>query len=154
MGVLHMEIRLVPINSANMDECLALAVARGQEKYICPNSESLMAAAENRDIARPFAIYAGDTMVGFTMFAFDSAYDDPDDRYWLWRFMIGADYQGRGYGSLALKEMIGYFRQNGAGHIRLSTKADNAAAISLYRKYGFRESGGMNGDETVFYLKL
>ena len=113
-----------------------------------------MAAAENRDIARPFAIYAGDTMVGFTMFAFDSAYDDPDDRYWLWRFMIGAGYQGRGYGSLALKEIIGYFRQNGAGHIRLSTKADNAAAISLYRKYGFRESGRMNGDETVFYLKL
>ena len=50
--------------------------------------------------------------------------------------------------------VIDYFRQNGAGHIRLSTKADNAAAISLYRKYGFMESGGMNGDETVFYLKL
>ena len=145
-----MEIRLVPINSANRDECLALGVARGQEKYICPNSESLRAAAESRDIARPFAIYAGDTMVGFTMFAFDSAYDDPDDRYWLWRFMIGAGYQGQGYGSLALKEIIGYFRQNGAGHIRLSTKSDNAAAISLYRKYGFRESGGMNGDETVY----
>lgn len=90
-----MEIRLVPINSANRDECLALGVARGQEKYICPNSESLRAAAENRGIARPFAICAGDTMVGFTMFAFDSACDDPDDRYWLWRFMIGPNTRAR-----------------------------------------------------------
>lgn len=41
-----MEIRLVPINGANRDECLALGVVRGQEKYICPNSESLRAAAK------------------------------------------------------------------------------------------------------------
>ena len=43
-----MEIRLVPIKRSNMDECLALPVAREQEKYKCPNSESLMASAEDR----------------------------------------------------------------------------------------------------------
>ncbi len=29
------------------------------------------------------------------MFAFDEDYEDPDDRYWLWRFMIDEKLQGK-----------------------------------------------------------
>ena len=63
------------------------------------------AAAENKNVARPFAICADDKLVGFTMFAFDVDFDNPNDRYWLWRFMIDRELQGKGYGSAAL-EMI------------------------------------------------
>ena len=88
------------------------------------------------------------------MFAFDEAYEDPDDRYWLWRLMIGEEHQGKGYGRLAMEAIIRYFRAHGAGHIRLSTKADNAAALALYRSFGFRETGEMNGEEIVLNLVL
>lgn len=84
------------------------------------------------------------------MFAFDENYEDINDRYWLWRFMIDENLQGKGYGRLALKSIIDYFRTNGAKNIRLSTKASNTNAISLYKSFGFCETGEMNDAETVF----
>ena len=40
-------------------------------------------ADANPAVARPFTIYIGDRMVGFTLFAFDEDYKDPSDRYLL-----------------------------------------------------------------------
>ena len=149
-----MNVELREINKDNREKCMMLTVAEEQTQYICSNRDSLNDAAENDTVARPFAIYVDGVMVGFTMFAFDEAYEDPDDRYWLWRFMIDEKQQGKGYGRLALQEIIKYFNNHGANHIKLSTKESNIAAISLYRKFGFKENGEMNGEETVFELKL
>ena len=93
-------------------------------------------------------------MVGFTMLAFDEAYEDPDDRYWLWRFMIDERLQGKGYGKAALQEVIRYFKDHGANNIRLSTKETNEAALAMYRKAGFCDTGEMNGEEIVLKLEL
>ena len=62
-------------------------------------------------------------IVGFTMFAFDEDYEDPNDRYWLWRLMIDEGSQRKGYGTAALQEIIRYFTDHGANNIRVSTKA-------------------------------
>lgn len=51
-------------------------------------------------------IYADDRMIAFTMFARDEDNEDLEDKYWLWRFMIDKSLQGKGYGHLALKEII------------------------------------------------
>ena len=149
-----MKIELKAIDHTNADAVVALEVSDSQKQYIDSNKASLEAAAENKNVARPFAIYADDKLVGFTMFAFDVDYDDSNDRYWLWRFMIDKNLQGKGYGSLALEKMIEYFKNNGADHIRLSTKDTNTVALSLYHKYQFKETGEMNGEEMVLELKL
>lgn len=149
-----MNVELREINKDNREKCMMLTVAEEQTQYICSNRDSLNDAAENDTVARPFAIYIDGVMVGFTMVVFDEAYEDPDDRYWLWRFMIDEKQQGKGYGGLALQEIINYFRNHRANHIKLSTKESNTIAISLYRKFGFKENGEMNGEETVFELKL
>lgn len=149
-----MNVELREINKDNREKCMMLTVAEEQTQYICSNRDSLNDAAENDIVARPFAIYIDEVMVGFTMFAFDETYEEPDDRYWLWRFMIDEKQQGKGYGRLALQEIIKYFNKHGANHIKLSTKESNIVAISLYRKFGFKENGEMNGEETVFELKL
>lgn len=86
------------------------------------------------------------------MFAFDEEYEDPDDRYWLWRFMIDENVQGRGIGREALKQIIAYFNENGATNIRLSTKPSNVNAISLYESFGFRDTGEVNEGENIFEL--
>ena len=88
------------------------------------------------------------------MFAFELTSSDPNDRYWLWRFMIHKDRQRQGYGAAALEKIIEYFRNHGADHILLSTKATNTAALSLYHKYRFAETGEMNEDETVLRLPV
>lgn len=149
-----MKVELRSINQDNFEQCIALKVAEEQAQYIVSNEISLKDAEEDQDVARPFAIYADDKMVGFAMFAFDVDYEDPNDRYWLWRFMIDKDMQGRGYGSAALKIIIEYFREQGANNIKLSTKASNTNALSLYHKFGFRENGEINDGEDVLVLNL
>lgn len=147
-------VELREITKDNIEECCSLAVGREQQEYIASNQSSLETAGTSPEIARPFAIYADGRMVGFAMFAFDEEYEDPDDRYWLWRFMIDEKWQGRGYGSLALREIIAYFQRNGANNITLSTKESNRTALALYHKSGFRETGEMNDGEIVLRLAL
>ena len=149
-----MQAELRKIDSSNEKACIALRVADDQAQYIASNEASLAAAGQNPAVARPFAIYIDNEPAGFTMFAFDEDCEDPAGRYWLWRFMIDKDLQGRGYGSAALTAVIGYFKAHGADSIRLSTKAGNRNAISLYRRFGFRENGEMNGEEIVLELSL
>ncbi len=88
------------------------------------------------------------------MFAWDEENENPEDKYWLWRFMIDKSLQGNGYGHFALKEIIRHFRDNGADIITLSTKESNKTALSLYHQFGFRENGEMNEEEIVLKLYL
>ena len=149
-----MNIELINLTEENLQQCFELKVAEDQTQYIASNADSWNAAQENKDVARPFAIYCDGKMIGFTMFAFDEEYEDPNDRYWLWRFMIDESLQGKGYGTAALQVIIRYFKEHGANNIRLSTKDTNVKALSLYRKAGFRETGEMNDGEIVLLLDL
>lgn len=152
--ILKLELRA--IDGANKNIVELLEVSDSQKQYIASNKVSLETAAkeEYREIARPFAIYADGEIVGFTMFAFELTSSDPNDRYWLWRFMIDKNVQGKGYGSMALENIIAYFKDHGADHILLSTKESNTVALSLYHKYQFVETGEMNDDEIVLRLNL
>lgn len=147
-------VELRKIDSSNIEQCKTLKVMDNQSQYISSNVDSLKEAAENENVARPLAIYIDGRMDGFTMFAFEEEYEDPNDRYWLWRFMIDKDLQGKGYGALVLKEIIKYFEDNGANNIRLSTKESNVIALSLYHRFGFKENAEMNGEEIVLQLDL
>ena len=152
-----MKITLRPIDETNREAVVNLSVRKDQP-FIANNQRSLEQAEETEDelpgVARPFAVYAEERPVGFAMFAFDEDCEDPDSRYWLWRFMIDQNEQGKGYGQAALAEIIRYFRENGADMILLSTKAENEAGLHLYHKFGFQETGGMNNDEIVLRLML
>ncbi|MBR5995793.1 MAG: GNAT family N-acetyltransferase [Eubacteriaceae bacterium] len=152
-----MQIKLEPINEDNRDAVLALSV-RGDQPFVAPNDVSLRQAdeanAEKPGVARPFAIYADEKLVGFCMFAFDPEEEDEDDRYWLWRFMIDQNEQGKGYGQAALQEIIKYFRENGADRLFLSTEPENEVGLHIYRKAGFRDTGIIDEDEAVLMRML
>ena len=109
-----MKTQLVEITKDNLRQCIELRVSDDQMQYIASNEDSIRTARENEKVARPFAIYHDEKMVGFAMFAFDKEYEDPSDRYWLWRFMIDEKMQQKGIGSDALKTIIAYFKANGA----------------------------------------
>ncbi len=147
-----MNIELIPVDQSNRTDCIRLRVTEAQSEFIAANELSLKAAAEHAEVARPFVIYSDGIAVGFTMFAFEPNYEDPDNRYWLWRFMIDEKYQGQGYGKEALKHIISYFKENGASNIRLSTKESNINAVHLYQSLGFAPNGEMNDGEIVFEL--
>ncbi|MBP5462394.1 MAG: GNAT family N-acetyltransferase, partial [Lachnospiraceae bacterium] len=152
-----MNIKLEPVNDSNRDAVLALSVCEDQ-CFVAPNDVSLRQAdeanAEQPGLARPFAIYADDKLVGFCMFAFTPEEEAPDDRYWLWRFMIDKNEQGKGFGQAALKEIMKYFRENGADMIYLSTEPENELGLHVYHKLGFRETGIISDGEIVLMRML
>lgn len=151
-----MNLHLEPITKENRESCIAVSSTREQDdkKLTLPVTESLRLAAEMPNIARPFAINDGQKVVGFTMFAFDEEFEKKEDRYWLWQLKIDKNYQGRGYAQSIFPNIIRYFKEHGAKVITLSTKPDNHNALHIYKKYGFKENGEMNGEEIVLKLKL
>ena len=152
-----MKIKLIPVTDDNREAVLALSV-REDQPFVAPNDVSLQQAEETNEkypgVARPFGIYAEDTLVGFCMFAFAPAAEDPEDRYYLWRFMIDKSRQDRGYGQAALGEIIRYFRENGADRLYLSTEPENERGLHIYHKFGFRETGVIYDDEAVLMRML
>ncbi|MCR5733993.1 MAG: GNAT family N-acetyltransferase [Lachnospiraceae bacterium] len=153
-GTVYRKVELKEITEEDLEQCFKLQVSDDQMQYIASNKDSWNTAKENESVARTFAIYCDRKMVGFTMLAFDEEYEDPDDRYWLWRLMIDEASQNKGYGKAALQLIIDYFRENGANNIRLSTKDTNTNALSMYRGAGFYETGEMNDEEIVLQLDL
>ena len=93
---MDMTIRLEPVSETNREAVLALTV-REDQPFVAPNNVSLQEADEANaklpGVARPFAIYADEKLVGFCMFAFDPEEEDEDDRFCLWRFMIDKSEQ-------------------------------------------------------------
>jgi len=54
---------------------------------------------------------------------------------------VARDWRGRGVGSALLAAAIGWAREQGLHKLSLSVFPHNAAAIALYRKFGFVEEG-------------
>ena len=148
-----MDIKLIPVDDQNRDAVLQLST-RDDQSFCAPNDRSLEQAAENPEIARPFAVYADDKLVGFCMFAWDSEAEDPEDRYWLWRFMIDKSEQGKGCGQAALAAIIQYFKDHGADRIFLSTEPENECGLHIYHKAGFQDTGIIDDGEAVLKLML
>ena len=152
-----MHIQLIPVNDENRNAVLALST-REDQPFCAPNDCSLRQAAERNaecpNSACPFALYAEGKLVGFCMFSIIPEEEDPDDRYWLWRFMIDQNEQGKGYGQAALAEIIRYFRDLGADRILLSTEPENECGLHIYHKAGFRETGVIEDDEAVLKIML
>ena len=152
-----MIIKLEPINDNNRDAVVALSV-REDQPFVAPNDYSLSEADEANakapGTARPFAIYAGEKIVGFCMLALDPEDENPVDRYCLWRFMIDKNEQGKGYGQAALQEIIRYFKENDVDMIYLSTAPENEVGLHVYHKAGFRETGVIEDGEAVLMRTL
>ena len=148
-----MDIKLIPIDDENQDAVVQLST-REDQPFCAPNDCSLEQAAEDPEVARPFAIYAGENLVGFCLFAWDPEAEDPEDRYWLWRFMIDQTEQGKGYGQAALATIIQYFKDHGADRIFLSTEPENECGLHIYHKAGFQDTGIIDDGEAVLKLML
>ncbi len=93
---------------------LELAVEPEQEQFVAPNARSI-AEAHFEPHSWFRAVYADDAPVGFVM-----AYRDPPTTFWVWRFMIDAAQQGKGYGRRALELLVDEARKDGVAEVKLS----------------------------------
>lgn len=155
-----MQIQLKDVDNSNWRAVIKLSVRDDQRHFVADNASSLVQSIFDDNLKGKVitqGIYDGDTLIGFTMYGSDA--DDPADELgtmWIVRFMIGAEFQGKGYGRAALDYLINYARnQSDIRTIRLSYEPQNIAAKKLYASAGFVEEG-MNEDwgEMVVALKL
>ncbi len=159
-------LRLEKITGRNVWDILKLSVSEGQESYVARNEISIIeayTAVTGNGHAFPFGIYNGEIPVGFLMIGFDKDdyWDDApaiaEGSYNLWRLMIDKEYQGRGYGKEAVGLALDFIRTYPCGkseYCWLSYEPENEAARRLYQKFGFTETGDMDGEEVIAVLKL
>lgn len=143
-------ITLREITLDNLYNVLGLKVSDAQRQFVADNARSLAEAAYHPQ-AWPRAIYAGETPVGFAMLAVD---ENASDVY-LWRYMIDAQHQGRGYGRAALADLIAYVRTLPfAKTFTLSYVPGDGCPEPFYRKLGFTPTGEIHDGELVMRMTL
>ena len=121
-----------------------------QNHMVAPNSVSI-AEAHFEPHAWFRAIYADETPVGFIML-----YDGPEEPiYFLWRLMIAAPHQGRGFGRRAVELLTDRVRTRpGATELIVSCGEGDGSPEGFYQKLGFKRNGKMYGDEVGLALTL
>lgn len=146
-------INLRSITEENFIDAFNLKLALGQERFVSHPVRSLAQAYVYREQCQPFGIYEGDTMVGYVMVIYD--YDIPE--YDIWHMMIDESNQGRGYGGLALDQVLDYIKAKPFGcsnRVTLTCNRDNIRALNLYKSKGFKETGAVDEDEIELSLMI
>ncbi len=128
----------------------ALAVRPEQRDYVAANALSI-AQAHFEPRAWFRAIYAGETPIGFVML-----HDDAEKQeYFLWRLMIDAEHQGKGYARTALDLVVEHVRRRpGARELFSSYREGDHSPGGFYRSYGFVETGEVENGEVLIVLEL
>lgn len=140
------------ITEENFTAILRMRQAEGQH-FVSSNAESLAQAWLYRDHhdVYSFAIYDDETPVGFMQLDEDLE----NKTMYLWRVMISAEYQGRGLGTAAVEKMISLVKGCGKyGRLELGCKPENAGAMHIYQKLGFRLTGETEHGEAGMRLDL
>ncbi len=142
------EVTLCAITAENWLDCIRLKPSAEQmsRHYVADNTLSL-AQAYAEPWWTPLAVYAGTTIVGFVMYG--RWPHGVQSELWgetlkpgidyIARMMIDERYQGRGFGTAALAEVIAKIKAQGECRaIELDYDRGNVAADRLYTGYGFQ----------------
>lgn len=157
-------IRVAPVTPSLRPGVLALRVHAEQYAFVSPVDASL-ADAEQSPGSTPMAILHGDDPVGFyriehhASVVADRAFDVP--ALGLRSFFIGSQWQGRGFGAAALVALFADLavRHPQARLLVLTVNCRNPAALALYRRAGFVDSGqlyhgGRSGPQHLMWRPL
>ena len=138
-------IRLTDVTEGNWEYVASLSVKDSQRNYLAPAIGIIARGYVYRNCnARVFVIKNDDTIVGVALVR---EFDEEPLGYDLQQFMIDQQYQGKGYGSDALALILDELRKEGHyDHVEVCVKKDDAAAIHLYEKHGFVDSGYIDED--------
>jgi diamine N-acetyltransferase len=149
-----MKVELKEITQDTVRDVCNLNVSPEQTDFVAPNAVSLAEALFTPE-AWYRAIYAGESLVGFIML-YDERLTQPDKaepELDVWRFMIDARFQGKGYGKSALKQVVTMVQEKGCySKVQLSYVPGNDSAVELYKSVGFFETGEIDDGEVVMAL--
>jgi diamine N-acetyltransferase len=145
------KIHIRPVTAANWREAIALEVHPEQRNFTPSVAVSLAKAYIQPDgaVYDPFAVYTGQTMVGFYSFIY---YPGSLQYVAIGGFLIDRAHQGKGYGRAALADFLtGVGRRHPeCTDVFLTVHPQNDVAIRLYTSFGFVKTGEIIfGEETM-----
>ena len=138
-------IHLVEVTEENWIAIASLSVAEEQKTFLAPAIGILARGYVYRNCnARVLGIADDEQIVGVALVR--EFTDDPLG-YDLQQFMIDAKYQNRGYGLAALQQILDMLRAEGRyDTVEVCVKKAAAAALRVYEKAGFVDSGYVDED--------
>lgn len=123
------------IDKSNYWDCMALTIDDSQEGFVADNKQSLIEAAYEEGLYT-LGIYQDDIMVGFILYDYDETFPG----WSLSRFMIGKQFQGRGYGKKAVIAFLDYFKKkHNVDELFISVSLENTVARKMFSSVGFAE---------------
>lgn len=144
-------ISLRKVDKDNYRKIIDMKLTNGGQEFVAPNVLSLAQAWVFYDVARPFAIYKDEEVIGFMMLAWNEKEREAD----IWRFMIAEEYQGKGYGTDAMKVAIGMIKdEDKFDYVSLSYVPGNDVGQHVYEKLGFKATGDIDDGEIIMKLDL
>jgi diamine N-acetyltransferase len=144
-------ITLREITKETLRDITRLKVDPGQEHFVATNAESIAEAHFSPDVAWFRCVYADDTPIGFLMLE-DNA---PEGKYYLWRFMIDARFQRRGFGQKALERLFEHVKTRpGAQVLYTSCVPGEGSPGPFYETMGFVYTGEEDDGELIMRREL
>ena len=129
-------INLREITSKNLKSIIDLNVKEDQKDYVASNSVSIAQGHYSKS-AWFKGIFKNDRPVGFVMLDLI----EEENKCFLWRFMIDRKYQGKGFGKIALTQVIDFVRSlNLYTYIATSYVPAENGAGGFYKNFGFIDS--------------
>ena len=129
-------INLREITSKNLKSIIDLNVKEDQKDYVALNSVSIAQGHYSKS-AWFKGIFYDDRPVGFVMLDLI----EEENKCFLWRFMIDRKYQGKGFGKIALTQVIDFVKSlNLYTYIATSYVPAENGAGGFYKNFGFIES--------------
>jgi histidinol dehydrogenase len=146
----HMRV----VTAANIDALIQLDVAPEQQGLVGSVAKSI-AQASVRPAGTPLGLYNGETPVGLLLL-WDARRDpdEPADQLYVWRILVDARHQRKGYGTLAMRWVIDEARRMGVASVGLSHQPKAGNAGPFYEKLGFRYTGRVEHGEREMLLEL
>jgi diamine N-acetyltransferase len=143
-------VTLKEITEDSLRCILNLKVSPEQRKFVADNATSI-AQAHFSKTAWFRAVYADGIPVGFVLIE----NDDGKDEFCLWRFMIDAIHQGKGYGKQALKLVNDHVKkQPNATKLILGCVQGNGSPERFYKSMGFEHTGEYEDGEAIMKLEF
>ena len=140
------------ITEENFDTVIAMERPEG-ENFVCSNAKSLAQCYLYRDAGDvfPYAIYWDETPVGFLLLEEDM----DENTLILWRIMFPPEYEGKGYGTAAVRLVMEQAKTSGKYDVLLLDCDDrNVIARHIYEKLGFTPTGRQEDGSTEYHYPL
>jgi len=133
---------------------MQLKLRPDQDHLVAANAVTIAQCAYEQPGGYVWGLWDGDEPVGLLAMIHPHEYrhleqgDDPDGAL-IWRLMIAAEVQGKGYGAAAIAECLAQARAWGLARVATSVVATPDSNIGFYERLGFQPTGAIIDDEIV-----